>query len=115
MDLKEKHTSTGDHSRLNGRAGTAPACCSTPAPPLLTAHIASPLQVAILQTRIAQNQYDVQAWDLLIDELWAEVQGVPAHLLRQPGLLDRLIEALHSVVSLFPTAVRPLKSPPVTL
>ena len=56
------------------------------------------MQIALLQNRVASNAFDGEAWELLIDELWA--------LREQPGVQDTLKTALETIVKQYPTAVR---------
>jgi hypothetical protein len=56
------------------------------------------MQITLLQQRVARNAYDNEAWELLIDELWA--------VRAQPGVADTLKSALQTIVKQYPTAVR---------
>lgn len=56
------------------------------------------LQIPLLEQRVQQNQYDGEAWQMLVDELWASRQS--------PGMMEKLLETLKIIVAKYPSAVR---------
>jgi hypothetical protein len=56
------------------------------------------MQIALLEQRVARNAFDNEAWEMLVDELWA--------VRKHAGMQDKLKTTLETIVAQYPTAVR---------